>query len=154
MCPASQRCLQWSRPPQWRGRWAIPPGCGSRRRMYPPETVVMIRVIKAAQRHGLTLNEVAELLDLGAHRHGRLGPQTRAIVKLAAVEAKIADREVIRSTRKAAAAARCDDLHRLLARPARRRSPALPRACCSAFYLCWSSLGRQVSSPRSASGIF
>ena len=31
-------------------------------RLYPPETVTLMRVIKAAQRLGFTLEEVAELL--------------------------------------------------------------------------------------------
>ncbi len=81
-------------------------------RVYPPETVTVIRVIKAAQRLGFTLDEVAELLDLGAHRHGKreLGLQARATAKLDEVEAKIADLGVIRDTLRAAVAAGCDDL--------------------------------------------
>ncbi len=39
-------------------------------RLYPPETVTVLRVIKAAQRLGFTLEEVAELLEAGQHRHG------------------------------------------------------------------------------------
>jgi len=51
------------------------------------------------------------LLDLGAHRHGvRQGLQARAGVKLAEVEAKIADLVVIRDTLRAAITAGCDDL--------------------------------------------
>ncbi len=38
-------------------------------RLYPPETVTMLRIIKAAQRLGFTLEEVAELLEAGQHRH-------------------------------------------------------------------------------------
>ncbi|WP_223165413.1 MerR family transcriptional regulator [Lentzea indica] len=57
-------------------------------RVYPAETVTVIRVIKAAQRLGFTLDEVAELLDLGAHRHGKSGLQARATTKLTEVEAK------------------------------------------------------------------
>lgn len=37
-------------------------------RLYPPETVTVIRVIKAAQRLGFSLGEVAELLETGQHR--------------------------------------------------------------------------------------
>ncbi|MCP2242459.1 MerR family transcriptional regulator [Lentzea aerocolonigenes] len=79
-------------------------------RMYPAETVTVIRVIKAAQRLGFTLDEVAELLDLGTHRHGKPGLQVRATAKLAEVETRIADLEIIRDTLKAAVAAGCDDL--------------------------------------------
>ena len=41
----------------------------------------MLRVIKAAQRLGFTLDEVADLLELGRHRHGQradAGLQQRA----------------------------------------------------------------------------
>lgn len=72
-------------------------------RVYPPTTVTALRTIKAAQRLGFTLDEVAELLDVG-----RLGD--RAEAKLAEVEAKIADLVVIRDTLRAAVAAGCDDL--------------------------------------------
>ena len=40
-------------------------------RLYPQETVSVLRVIKAAQRLGFSLDEVADLLDTGRHRHGR-----------------------------------------------------------------------------------
>ncbi|MET8763106.1 MerR family transcriptional regulator [Lentzea sp. NPDC004782] len=79
-------------------------------RMYPAETVTVIRVIKAAQRLGFSLDEVADLLDLGGHRHGKPGLRARATAKLSEVEARIADLEVIRDTLKAAVAAGCDDL--------------------------------------------
>lgn len=54
-------------------------------RMYPPQTVTVIRGLKAAQRLGFTLDEVAELLDLGAHLHGKAGLQARAAAKLTEV---------------------------------------------------------------------
>lgn len=38
-------------------------------RLYPPDTVALLNVIKAAQRLGFTLVEVAELLDTGRRRH-------------------------------------------------------------------------------------
>ena len=51
------------------------------------------------------------MLDPGSHRRGaRLGLQARAGVKLAEVEAKIADLAVIRDTLRAAIIAGCDDL--------------------------------------------
>ncbi|HEY7594529.1 MAG TPA: MerR family transcriptional regulator [Actinophytocola sp.] len=79
-------------------------------RDYPVATVSALRTIKAAQRLGFTLDEVAELLDVG-----RLG--TRAEAKLAEVEAKIADLMVIRDTLRAAVAAGCDDLETCAATP-------------------------------------
>lgn len=81
-------------------------------RLYPETTVTTLRVIKAAQGLGFTLDEVAELLDAGRHRHGRVrgGLQARTAVKLAEVEQKIADLRVIRSRLLAARDAGCDDL--------------------------------------------
>jgi MerR family mercuric resistance operon transcriptional regulator len=82
-------------------------------RLYPVEAVTVLRVIKAAQRLGFTLDEVADLLDAGRHRHGRrvdAGLQARAPAKLAEVEAKIADLQVIAGSLRAAVDAGCDDL--------------------------------------------
>jgi MerR family transcriptional regulator, mercuric resistance operon regulatory protein len=39
-------------------------------RMYPPDAVTTLRVIKAVQRLGFTLDEIADLLQTGRHRHG------------------------------------------------------------------------------------
>lgn len=81
-------------------------------RVYPAETVTLLRVIKAAQRLGFTLVEVADLLETGRHRH--TGPDAglaaRASAKLTEVEQKITDLEVIRETLRAALEAGCDDL--------------------------------------------
>lgn len=74
-------------------------------RLYPRETVTVIRVIKSAQRLGFTLDEVAELLD-----SRRPGLRERAEVKLGEVEARIADLEVVREALRAAISAGCDDL--------------------------------------------
>ncbi|MFF3667163.1 MerR family transcriptional regulator [Microtetraspora malaysiensis] len=80
-------------------------------RLYPRETVTVLRVIKAAQRLGFTLDEVAELVEAASHRHGRdRGLQVRATAKLAEVERKIADLEAIRQTLIQALDAGCDDL--------------------------------------------
>lgn len=82
-------------------------------RVYSEETVTVLRVIKAAQRLGFSLQEVAELIDVGTHRHGRRQPEglhARAREKLVEVEARIADLMVIRDTLKAAIEAGCDDL--------------------------------------------
>lgn len=81
-------------------------------RVYDAEAVMVLRVIKAAQRLGFSLEEVADLLEVGRHRHGRqdsgLGAKARA--KLEEVEERIADLAVIRETLKATIDAGCDDL--------------------------------------------
>jgi DNA-binding transcriptional MerR regulator len=80
-------------------------------RLYPAEAVTTLRVIKAAQRLGFTLDEVAGLLEAGRHHHGRGdGLQSRADAKLAEVDQKIADLQVIRASLVAARDAGCDDL--------------------------------------------
>ncbi|MEJ2855073.1 MULTISPECIES: MerR family transcriptional regulator [unclassified Saccharothrix] len=88
-------------------------------RLYAPEAVTALRVIKAAQRLGFSLDEIADLLDLGAHRHGRREPglPERAAAKLAEVEAKIDDLGVIRDTLRRALDAGCDDLLACAQRP-------------------------------------
>ena len=80
-------------------------------RLYPEATVTTLRVIKAAQRLGFSLEEVAELLETGRHHHGAVsGLQARAEAKLAEVDHKIADLQVIRAALVAAREAGCDDL--------------------------------------------
>ncbi len=88
-------------------------------RLYPPETVTVLRVIKTAQRLGFTLDEIADLLAAGTHRHGRgdAGLQTRVQAKLAEVYQKIDDLGVIRDTLRSAVAAGCDDLVTCAASP-------------------------------------
>lgn len=95
-----------------RGLLAEPVRTYGGHRAYPPEAVTTLRVIKAAQRLGFTLNEVAELLEVGRHHHGRPRPglQERARVKLDEVEARIADLQAIRSALSEAIDAGCDDL--------------------------------------------
>jgi DNA-binding transcriptional MerR regulator len=78
-------------------------------RLYPEETVRTLRVIKAAQRLGFTLDEVAELLEAGQHHHGA-GLRSRTEAKLAEVDQKIADLKVIRASLISARDAGCDDL--------------------------------------------
>lgn len=69
---------------------------------------------KTAKRLGFTLTEIADLLEVATHRHGRpqrpSGLQARAAAKLAEVEQRIADLDVIRTTLQQALRAGCDDL--------------------------------------------
>ena len=96
-----------------RGLLAEPDRTLGGHRLYPAEAVTVLRVIKAAQRLGFSLDEVAELLQAGRHRH-RPGPDAglrgRATAKIAEVEAKIADLTVIAGTLRAALEAGCEDL--------------------------------------------
>ena len=67
--------------------------------------------LKAAQRLGFTLDQIAELIRVG-RRNGRdVGLQVRAAERLAEVEARIADLQLIRENLRAALDAGCDDLH-------------------------------------------
>lgn len=105
--------LQTLRYYERRGLLAAPQRSPGGHRLYPADTVTLLRVIKTAQRLGFTLNEVADLLHAGRHRHGSrpdTGLQTRARDKLAEVEQKLADLTVIRDTLRAAISAGCDDL--------------------------------------------
>lgn len=77
-------------------------------RLYPPESVTVLRVIKAAQRLGFTLAEISDLLDV--HRRGTGGLRTQAETKLAEVECRIADLTVIAQTLRSALAVGCDNL--------------------------------------------
>ena len=79
-------------------------------RLYPPDTVALLTVIKAAQRLGFTLDEVAELLDTGRRRHPTPDLRQRAIDKIAEVDAKIADLTAIRTALTDVVDARCDSL--------------------------------------------
>lgn len=95
-----------------RGLLAEPDRSLGGHRLYPEQTVTVLRVIKAAQRLGFTLDEVADLL--AATRFGRrradTGLQARAATKLAEVDAKLAELTAVRDTLRAALAAGCDDL--------------------------------------------
>jgi MerR family mercuric resistance operon transcriptional regulator len=81
-------------------------------RLYDAEAITTLQVIKAAQRLGFTLEEVADLLEAGRHRHAHpdAGLQARAAAKLVEVQTKIADLEVIAASLRAAVDAGCDDL--------------------------------------------
>jgi DNA-binding transcriptional MerR regulator len=95
-----------------RGLLAEPGRSNGGHRVYREDAVTVVRVIKAAQRLGFTLAEVAGLLEAGRHRHGRpvAGLRRRVEDKLAEVDAKIADLTTVRTALAAAAEAGCDDL--------------------------------------------
>ena len=80
-------------------------------RLYDEQAVVTLRVIKAAQRLGFTLDEVADLIEVGKRRNRDSGLQARAAQKLAEVEQRIYDLRLIRENLVAAINAGCDDLH-------------------------------------------
>jgi DNA-binding transcriptional MerR regulator len=80
-------------------------------RLYEEQAVVTLRVIKAAQRLGFTLGEVADLIDVGRRSGRQSGLQARAREKLAEVEARIDDLVLIRTGLVEALEAGCDDLH-------------------------------------------
>jgi DNA-binding transcriptional MerR regulator len=100
-----------------RGLTAEPHRTPGGHRLYPAEMVTVLRAIKAAQRLGFSLAEITDLLETGSRRSrrsrrshpgGRLAQQ--APVKLAEVEAKIAELTVIADTLRAALDAGCKDL--------------------------------------------
>jgi MerR family mercuric resistance operon transcriptional regulator len=96
-----------------RGLLAEPARSSGGHRLYPAEAVTVLRVVKAAQRLGFTLDEVAGLMRGGRHRHGGgpdAGLRRHAEAKLAEIDARIADLGSIRATLVAALDAGCDDL--------------------------------------------
>ncbi|MEV4095907.1 MerR family transcriptional regulator [Streptosporangium saharense] len=79
-------------------------------RAYPQETVTLLTVIKAAQRLGFTLDEVAELLDTGRRGHPTPDLRARAQAKITEVEARIADLTTVRAALTEVVSAGCDSL--------------------------------------------
>ena len=81
-------------------------------RVYPEQTVTLVRVIKAAQRLGFTLDEIADLLDGTLHRrhHTDASLRARTVAKLVEVDAKLAELTAVRDTLRAALEAGCEDL--------------------------------------------
>ncbi|MET9068174.1 MerR family transcriptional regulator [Streptosporangium sandarakinum] len=95
-----------------RGLIAEPRRSPGGHRAYPPETVALLTVIKAAQRLGFTLEEVAELIDTGRRGHPTPDLRERAQAKIAEVDAWITDLTTIRRTLSAVVSAGCDSLTR------------------------------------------
>jgi MerR family mercuric resistance operon transcriptional regulator len=115
--------LQTLRYYERRGLLAEPERTPGGHRVYSRDAVTMVRIIKATQRLGFTLDEVAGLLDAGRHWHGArpdAGLRRQVAAKLAEVDARIADLRAIRGTLAAALESGCDDL------AACAESPACP----------------------------
>jgi len=93
-----------------RGLLAEPRRSNGGHRLYPPDTIALLQVIKAAQRLGFTLDEVADLLDAGRRRHPSPDLRERAIGKIAEIDQKIADLATIRASLIEVVDARCDSL--------------------------------------------
>jgi DNA-binding transcriptional MerR regulator len=99
-----------------RGLLAEPRRSPGGHRLYDTSAVTTVRVIKAAQRLGFSLEEVGELLEVGhQHRRRRTRPgdeglQARARANLAEVEERISDLGTIRDNLTAALDAGCADL--------------------------------------------
>ena len=91
-----------------RGLLAEPQRTLGGHRLYPEHSLTVLRVIKAAQRLGFTLDEIAGLLD-PTHRKPA-GLQNRAAAKLTEIDAKLAELASVRNTLHAALQAGCDDL--------------------------------------------
>ncbi|WP_053715949.1 MerR family transcriptional regulator [Saccharothrix sp. NRRL B-16348] len=96
-----------------RGLLSEPPRTSGGHRVYPPEALTVLRMIKAGQRLGFTLEEISDLLDVRRRRLGsgrEPGLADRVVAKLAEVEARIADLGVIRDTLRTALDFGCEDL--------------------------------------------
>jgi DNA-binding transcriptional MerR regulator len=94
-----------------RGLLATPGRSSGGHRLYDEQAVTTLRIIKAAQRLGFTLDEVADLLEVGRRRGRDSGLHARARAKLDEVDERIDDLMMIKANLEAALVAGCDDLH-------------------------------------------
>ncbi|OAA20104.1 putative transcriptional regulator [Frankia sp. EI5c] len=102
--------LQTVRYYERRGLLAEPARTPGGHRLYPADAVTLLGVIKAAQRLGFTLDEVADLLDTGRRRHSSGALKERALAKLDEINTKIRDLETIRAALSGVVEAGCDSL--------------------------------------------
>lgn len=93
-----------------RGIIAMPDRTLGGHRVYPPETVAMLKAVKTAQRLGFTLAEIDALLTAGGHADGDAGLQARTARKLAEIEQRITQLTAVAETLRQAITAGCDDL--------------------------------------------
>ena len=61
-------------------------------RLYSPDAVTVLRVIKAAQRLGFSLEEISELIEVGKHHHGKTDAGLQARASREAAGGRVADR--------------------------------------------------------------
>ena len=87
-------------------------------REYDAEAVTVLRVIRGLARLGFTLDEIAELMEVGAHRGPRPGLREAATRKLTEVEAKIDHLQQVRATLTDVLTAECSDLTECSCAPA------------------------------------
>jgi MerR family mercuric resistance operon transcriptional regulator len=87
-------------------------------REYGPEAVTVLRVIRGLARLGFTLDEIAELIEVGTHLGPRPGLREAAAAKLVDVEAKIAHLHKVRATLTDVITAECSDLAECSCNPA------------------------------------
>jgi DNA-binding transcriptional MerR regulator len=93
-----------------RGLLPEPPRSLGGHRHYDETALALLRVVKAAQRLGFTLEEVADLLDTGRRRHPTPDLQARAKAKLIEVDERMDDLARIREGLVQVIDARCDSL--------------------------------------------
>jgi DNA-binding transcriptional MerR regulator len=93
-----------------RGLLRMPQRSSGGHRFYPPETVTLLRVIKAAQALGFTLDEVADLLETGRRPHATGALRDRAMAKLGEIDEKITHLRAIRAELVKVVEARCNGL--------------------------------------------
>lgn len=79
-------------------------------REYVAGDIDRVRVIKATQRLGFTLEEIGEMLDLSAHRRGTGELRARAAAKIDEIDGRIAQLAAMRSALTDVMAANCDSL--------------------------------------------
>jgi DNA-binding transcriptional MerR regulator len=79
-------------------------------RQYAAADIDRVRVIKAAQRLGFTLEEIGEMLDLSAHRRGTGELRARAAAKIEEIDGRIAQLAAMRSALADVMAANCNSL--------------------------------------------
>lgn len=79
-------------------------------RDYGRDSVTILRIVRATQRPGFTLEEIKELLVVGSHRGPRPGLRERAREKLADVDARIAALQTMRADLVDVIEAGCTDL--------------------------------------------
>lgn len=79
-------------------------------RAYGDDAVARIGVVKAAQRLGFTLAEIADMLGSGRGADSTLGLHDRVLAKLDEIEQQVAELETIRGSLQQLLTARCDSL--------------------------------------------